>query len=257
MRRTPSAYEVRRTRWEQRVEAGYDSSRLFLTIGQPGEKPLRDFSLAVTTLQGLTHLAGKLVVTDRAHIVIPELDHERVRQYVTRTVQNCPAIPPSEAEAMFERYFDPVGFEPVREARRRRSGVAVRGFDPPWCRSDNDVTITFGVAERTSGADTELTVNAVTPSGLAARAVAGDFVLCHRATILVGEMDVPGIHAHIVDRVAGCSGGDLAVALPSLQRYYRLSWETSLSRGHGCWSAGDRTLDGPSAITWDEDAEPR
>ncbi len=232
MRRRSNAYEVRRTRWEQRIEGGPDCSRLFLTIGPPGEEPSREFSLAVTTLSGLTNLTGRLVLADRAHIVIPELDHERVRQYVTRTVQNCPALPISEAESMFERYFDLAGSEPTHEFERRRGGrISVRGFDPPWFQSNDDVTITFGVAEHVTGADTELTVNAVTPRGLLARANAGEFILCHRASMLVAEMDVRAIQRHIVDRVARCLGGDLTVALPSLQRYFRVSWETSLSRG--------------------------
>jgi hypothetical protein len=210
----------------------YESDRLLVTVGQPGAGIMEEYSLSVTCLSELMSVVN-FAATSRAHLVVSEPDWDRVRGYVNALVANCPKVAAREAHELFLRYFEPAGDCGWEGAARTHGKVRVRGFDPPWFQSDdrNDLHLSFGVAEGTSLVDTELTVAVVTPAGLQQRAQGERFVLSHRATIIVPEIDLSWVHEHIVRLVEdACAAPDIASAIPLLQRYFRTPWEDSMSR---------------------------
>jgi hypothetical protein len=232
MARERHPFETRRIRWERNELADYASYTLTATVGRPGSSLAREYSVSVSAVSDLL-AARELGATSRAHLVVAKLEWDAIREYVSRLVANCPEMPDREAHETFERYFDAHVTSAATPRSGGRSRVEIRGFDPPWFESPRHdaFTMTFGVAERGDPVDTELSVAVVTPTGLAARATEGSYVLCHRATILVPSIDLDWVHRHIAAIVTDeCSAPDLAIALPLLQRYFRIPWEVSLSR---------------------------
>jgi hypothetical protein len=234
------------TRFELRRIVGLPSRRevpdesrtytLELHIGVVGEAEHAAFRLEVSTPAGFDEVDGPEVLSDRARLVVAELDWERIRTYLVSLVRACTEKTLHQALPVFARYFVDVAEPPVAPtaAQRRTGAIELRGIDPPWQQSSEATAfhLTFGVAGRFDAVAAEFSVAIVTPAALRGAAEHGPFILAHRATIVFGELDWPIVQAHLRALVEQrCAAPSLNDARTLLQRYFRMDWEEDLAYG--------------------------
>lgn len=213
-----------------------DESRTYLLelhIGVVGEAEHAAFRLEVSTPAGFAEVDRPEVLSDRARLVVAELDWERIRRYLVSLVRACTEKTLHQALAVFARYLVDVAEPPVARtgAQRRTGAVKLRGIDPPWQRSSQPTAfhLTFGVAGRFDAVAAEFSVSIVTPAALRAASEHGAFLLAHRATIVFGELDWPIVEAYLRTLVEQrCAAPSLNDARTLLQRYFRMDWEQDL-----------------------------
>lgn len=233
-----SRFEVRRILGLPRRGEVADETQTYpleLVVVDLEEATLATFTLDVSTPAAFPTASRPTVLSERGRLVVRELDGDRIRNYLRSLVRSCTEPTLHAARPVFARYFvDAEEAATPPEANRRRRGILeLQGFDPGWEQPTRSGSwyLTFGVAPRHEAVDTELTVSIVTPVTLAAQSSHGAFVLAHRATIVVSELDWALVEAHLRDLVERrCAAPSLEHALASLQRYVRIPWETSLSR---------------------------
>jgi hypothetical protein len=202
-----------------------------LTIGRHGDSEESRFTIQVVTPESLAErpAAPDGTITDRATLVVSQLDRDAVTDHLASLVDSCEAETLDASVPLLQRYFvwEFEGFRKATDVHplelQEITGQDDRAFRSlcPWDNSEVDYAVRMLVGRPGESEQVSLKLRIVTPEALAQLAGPEFRVLADRATLVVAQFDWRNALAHIEATLANCQAERFHESAWLLQRYFR------------------------------------